>query len=110
MSFLNAEVSGNVWTAAGNPGEVFQKQRYDMHKYQRNIQKQKVLDQGGSKEPLYLAAGSGADPAGSLVPLGPVSDASWGGGGVMIRTPWNSWHCSSFQVIREKKNNSELRH
>lgn len=79
VSFLNGEVSGNVWTAVGNPGEVFQKQRYDMHKYRRNIQK--VLDQGGSKEPPYLAADSGADPAASLVPLGPVTDASWRGRG-----------------------------
>lgn len=110
MSFLNAEVYGNAWTAVGNPRDICFKNNATTCTNTENLQKRKVLDQGGSKEPPYLAAEPGADPAGSSVPLGPVNDGSWRG--VMIRTPSNSWYCSSFQAIGEKtkqnkKNNSK---
>lgn len=74
---------------SANPGDILfqKKQRYNMHKYPRNIQKRKVLDRGGRKEPPYLAAELGADPAGSPIPLGPVSDGSCRGGSGVIRTP-----------------------
>lgn len=106
VSFLNAEVSGNVWTAVGNPGDICSKNDATTCTNTEEIYRnERFLDQGGRNEPPYLAAELGDDPAGSSVPLGPVNDGSWGGGGV-IRTPLNSWYCSSFQAIggRKKKN------
>lgn len=102
MPFLNAEVSGNVWTAVGNPGSICSKNTTTWTN--RDIQKRKVLDQGGSKELPYLAAELRGDPDGSALPLGPVNDGSWGG--IVSRTPSNSSYCSSFQAIGEEKINS----
>lgn len=71
---------------SANPGDIlFQKKKKKATLRHAQIPKKYTETKRfwigeAEKEPPYLAAELGADPAGSPIPLGPVSDGSCGGG------------------------------